>query len=51
MIINNAIYKDGEQVATPATLEETTELKDSLRGMAWIGLYRPTLEGIQRGSG
>jgi magnesium transporter len=44
MIVNNAIYVDGQRVATPATLEETTELNDSLKGMAWIGLYRPTRE-------
>ncbi len=44
MIINNAIYQDGVRVATPVSLEETTELKDSLRGMAWIGLYRPSAE-------
>lgn len=47
MIVNNAIYKDGERVAKPASLEETTELKDSLRGMAWIGLYRPSAEEFQ----
>ena len=44
MIIDNAIYQDGVRVATPVSLEETTELKDSLRGMAWIGLYRPSAE-------
>lgn len=42
MIINNAIYKNGQRVALPESLEETTELKDSLRGMAWIGLYQPS---------
>jgi magnesium transporter len=47
VIVNNAIYKNGERIASPTTLEETTELKDSLRGMAWIGLYRPSVEEFQ----
>ena len=42
MIVNNAIYVDGKRVAKPATLAETTELNDSLKGMAWIGLFEPT---------
>nr|WP_309711829.1 magnesium and cobalt transport protein CorA [Pseudolysinimonas sp.] len=40
--MNNAVYVDGERIATPATLAETFALlakrKDAL---AWIGLYRP----------
>jgi len=47
VIVNNAIYKHGERVASPGSLEETTELRDSLRGMAWIGLYRPSAEEFQ----
>jgi magnesium transporter len=42
VIVNNVIYVDGKRVATPATLEETTEIKDSLKGMAWIGLFQPS---------
>lgn len=42
MIVNNVIYVDGKRVASPATLEESTELNDSLKGMAWIGLYKPS---------
>ncbi len=42
MIVNNVIYVDGKQAATPDTLEETSELKHASRGMAWIGLYNPT---------
>ena len=41
MIVNNVIYVDGKEVATPTTLEETAELRDSLRGMVWIGLFEP----------
>src|SRR5690349_14696856 len=44
VIVNNAIYVNGARVASPATLEETTELSDSLKGMAWIGLYQPSHE-------
>lgn len=47
MIVNNAIYVDGKRVATPETLEETTELNDSLKGMAWIGLYKPSEQEFQ----
>jgi len=41
-LIDNAIYRDGVRVATPASLGETYELARAERGMAWIGLYRPT---------
>ena len=47
MIVNNVIYVDGKRVAKPATLEETTELNDSLKGMAWIGLIEPTKQEFQ----
>lgn len=47
MIVNNAIYVDGKRVAKPDTIEETTELNDSLKGMAWIGLFEPTKEEFQ----
>ena len=42
MIVNNVIYVEGKQVATPDTLEETSELKHASRGMAWMGLYEPS---------
>ncbi|WP_394553404.1 magnesium and cobalt transport protein CorA [Agromyces sp. MMS24-JH15] len=41
-VIDNAIYRDGVRVATPATLEETFETLDAHGGFAWIGLYRPS---------
>jgi magnesium transporter len=41
-IIDNAVYRDGRRVATPASLEETFETRDRHGGFAWIGLYRPT---------
>ncbi len=47
MIINNVIYVDGIRVASPESVEETTELSISLKGMAWIGLYSPTLQEFE----
>ncbi|MGR0318924.1 magnesium and cobalt transport protein CorA [Agromyces sp. ZXT2-3] len=41
-IIDNAVYRDGRRVATPASLEETFETRERHGGFAWIGLYRPT---------
>jgi magnesium transporter len=41
-LIDNAVYRDGLRVATPATLEETFETRAAHGGFAWIGLYRPT---------
>ncbi|RXZ48110.1 magnesium and cobalt transport protein CorA [Agromyces binzhouensis] len=41
-IIDNAVYRDGQRVATPASLEETFETRERHGGFAWIGLYRPT---------
>ncbi|PZQ90361.1 MAG: magnesium and cobalt transport protein CorA [Leifsonia xyli] len=46
-LIDNAIYRDGRRVATPATLEETYEAAHAEQGMAWIGLYRPTDEELE----
>jgi len=45
-LIDNAIYRDGVRVATPRTLAETYDLAHAERGMAWIGLYRPTEEEL-----
>ncbi|HET6672889.1 MAG TPA: magnesium and cobalt transport protein CorA [Agromyces sp.] len=41
-LVDNAIYRGGLRVATPATLEETFETRAAHGGFAWIGLYRPT---------
>jgi magnesium transporter len=46
-LIDNAVYKDGQRVATPPTLDETFEtLAEHPGGFAWIGLYRPTAEEL-----
>ena len=44
MIVDNAIYVDGHRTAEPGTLSETYEAVRERRGVAWIGLYRPTEE-------
>ncbi len=41
-VVDNAIYRAGARVATPASLEETFEERARHGGFAWIGLYRPT---------
>lgn len=41
-VVNNAVYVDGERIASPATLAETFALlAENPRALAWIGLYRP----------
>jgi magnesium transporter len=44
MIVDNAIYVDGRRSEEPASLQETYEAVRERRGVAWIGLYRPTEE-------
>jgi magnesium transporter len=44
MIVDNAIYVDGRRAVEPQTLKETYEALRQERGVAWIGLYRPTEE-------
>jgi len=44
MIVDNAIYVDGRRTAEPGSLKETYEVLRQERGVAWIGLYRPTEE-------
>ncbi|WP_022892791.1 magnesium/cobalt transporter CorA [Agromyces subbeticus] len=45
-VIDNAIYRDGARVATPASLDETFESRAEHGGFAWIGLYRPTTDEL-----
>jgi magnesium transporter len=44
MIVDSAIYMDGKRTAEPYSLRETYEACRQRRGLAWIGLYRPTEE-------
>src|SRR5919107_3984453 len=44
MIVDNAIYVDGRRAAEPSSLRETYQACREWRGLAWIGLYKPTEE-------
>ncbi len=44
MIVDSAIYVNGKRTAEPYSLQETYEACRQRRGLAWIGLYRPTEE-------
>ncbi|MES4890935.1 magnesium and cobalt transport protein CorA [Streptomyces sp. NPDC096012] len=47
-ILRAALYRDGVRVSSPGTLAETyRELREQPRGMAWIGLARPTGAELQ----
>ncbi|MFS0867210.1 magnesium and cobalt transport protein CorA [Microbacterium sp. 179-B 1A2 NHS] len=45
-VIDNGIYEAGRRTGSPSTLDETFELVQEGRGMAWIGLYRPDAEEL-----
>ena len=45
-VVDNAIYVDGRRTDNPASLEDTYELLRERKGMAWMGLYRPTRDDI-----
>ncbi len=40
-LVDNAVYVDGRRALEPNSLDETFELMRDVKGMAWIGLYRP----------
>jgi hypothetical protein len=42
--VDNAIYVEGRRTEEPRSLEETYEAVRRRRGVAWIGLYKPTEE-------
>ena len=44
MIVDRAIYRDGERVAAPQDLAEMAAACRDGGGIAWLGLYRPTHE-------
>ncbi|XKH57753.1 magnesium and cobalt transport protein CorA [Citricoccus nitrophenolicus] len=46
-IVDNAIYKDGQRILAPTSLQETFEQCKRLGGMAWVGLYRPDEAELQ----
>ncbi len=50
-VVDNAIYVNGVRTSSPTSLDETYELLRERRGLAWIGLYRPTEEEINSVAG
>ncbi|HEY8584505.1 MAG TPA: magnesium/cobalt transporter CorA [Capillimicrobium sp.] len=44
MIVDRAIYRDGRRVSEPPGLHRMGEACRDGDGMAWVGLYRPTVE-------
>ena len=46
-MVDNAIYVNGARTGTPHSLEETYETLRERKGMAWIGLYRPSEQEIR----
>ena len=51
MIVDSAIYVDGHRTAKPGSLRETYDACRDRRGVAWIGLYRPTAEEFESVAG
>ncbi|GER24135.1 magnesium transporter CorA [Zafaria cholistanensis] len=45
-LVDNGVYVEGRRRATPSSLAETFEEMVACRGMAWLGLYRPTTEEL-----
>ncbi|TDW29423.1 magnesium and cobalt transport protein CorA [Cryobacterium psychrophilum] len=46
-LIDNAVYVEGQRVATHDTLHDTFAAMKAHDGFAWIGLYRPSEEEIR----
>lgn len=46
-VVDNGVYVDGARVADPQSLDEAYTALRALRGMAWIGLYRPDAAEIR----
>ena len=44
VIVDSAIYVDGRRAAETGSLEETYEACRTQKGVAWIGLYKPTAD-------
>jgi Mg2+ and Co2+ transporter CorA len=44
VIVDRAIYRDGQRVAEPRDLADMAAVCRDGGGIAWIGLYRPTEE-------
>jgi magnesium transporter len=44
VIVDNAVYADGKPISRPDSLSATYQLLREERGLAWIGLHRPTAD-------
>lgn len=51
VIVDSAIYVDGHRAVEPGTLQETYEACRTHKGVAWIGLYKPTEEEFESVAG
>ncbi|MGP3535806.1 magnesium and cobalt transport protein CorA [Microbacterium sp. RD1] len=47
-IVDNAVYVAGRRIENPDSLDQTFEYMQANHGMAWIGLFRPTRDEIER---
>ncbi len=48
-MIDNAVYRDGRRIATPATTAEAYAMvRDDPTAMAWIGLFQPSPDDLGR---
>jgi magnesium transporter len=47
-IIDNAVYVEGRRITNPSSLEQTFEYMRANGGMAWIGLFRPTKDEVEK---
>lgn len=45
-LVDNAVYVEGRRRQEPDSLDETFELMRDVKGMAWIGMYRPDEDEI-----
>lgn len=45
-LVDNAVYVDGKRTDDPQDLEHTYEVLRDRHGMAWIGLYRPSVDEL-----
>ncbi len=47
-IVDNAVYVAGRRTEAPESLDQTFEVMRERKGLAWIGMYRPTPDEIRQ---
>jgi magnesium transporter len=45
-LIDNGVYVNGHRTENPASLDDTYKIMKERDGMAWIGLYRPSVDEV-----